>query len=577
VGWTLATDFEAGTPGIKCDVDNFNAAMDLSTTSTAEYHSGGKSCRFFAENGSDDWGSQMMNWSDPLEEGEEIWMSLWIYFPEAFEQGCDGSCGGGLKFMRIHIEEPGTEANGGYNDFYINNGPSNGRYWWRYEGAIPEGDHTTHFGTGYEIVKDTWTHYEFYVYLDSDNGEGITRIWKDGDLMFENTTIKTVKYSGWVSDRGAFFNYWNGTPDGDQFLYVDDIHITDEEPDDLCDDTVNSGGDDTYPCIGIYAWEGSGPTPTPTATPSITPTPTATPSASASPSPSPSPSPTATPTATPTWEPGAFAYWAMDFEGAGTTTAIDTNPAYVIETVEGGFDADCTAAECPITGTYSGRTGIDGGGLKTSTITGRRNVIHDFVWKWIDDAGTDLRHFAMMQNAEEQWLCGISFDEDEERLKSKSLTAAGPSPSDIISKDTLYYIRVRIQDQDDETFDCDVYVDTSAIYGTGNFYTSEISGDYSYPDDYYHLISGVAYFGGFSDSHADDFDFIIDEIILCDEGAVGPVPDDGTQCTVPTAVPTPTPTATPSATPSATATPTADPNEPTGVLAWQPFDWKIFR
>jgi hypothetical protein len=223
----------------------------------------------------------------------------------------------------------------------------------------------------------------------------------------------------------------------------------------------------------------------------------------------------------------------MDWEGGGIATGIDTNPNFTVDTIEGSFDADCTTGgdeKCPITGTYSGRSGLNGAGAKTVDAgLGHSRVIHDFEWKWVSHTeGTQDRIFATMTNGYGNWLCGLIFDKEDDTVRAWSGTQGTISnPTDA---DKTYYIRTRIINNEDSTFNCEVYVDEAANeIGEGLFYNAITVGTYpgGGAEPIETEVYGVAFYGGYDD----DLDYIVDDTILCDEGTVGMVPA-GEQCVV---------------------------------------------
>jgi hypothetical protein len=220
----------------------------------------------------------------------------------------------------------------------------------------------------------------------------------------------------------------------------------------------------------------------------------------------------------------------MDWEGGESTFGQDTNSYYMIDT-ESGFDSDCTSASspCPISGTYSGRTGVVGGGAFVSNLMEKKNVIHDFIWKWVSEDGSAARPFGVVLDIDHAWLCGVMFNEVNQKITVWANGGSVSYSASATSAGTVYYIRERIADNENGTFACNVYVDTTPSYGTGGFYSGSTTGTFPSAK----RVSGVAYFGAFSDTVPQEaFDFIIDNSILCDEGSEGTIPV-GQQCVVP--------------------------------------------
>jgi hypothetical protein len=242
----------------------------------------------------------------------------------------------------------------------------------------------------------------------------------------------------------------------------------------------------------------------------------------------------------------------MDWEGGGTTTGIDSNPNFVIDTLEGGFDPDCTDAPCPISGDASGRTLTNYGGAKLNNAeAGHENVIHDYNWSWISESGSYQRAVAVMTNFDESWLCGILFNETDHTIRTFAWGGLGEVSGDTFDAETTYYIRNRISKNVDGTFNCQTIINLTPTWAeAGAFYNDTVE-DVPYPEDVggsSSEVRGVAYYSGFSGSHDDNLDFIVDDIMLCDEDEEGTIPG-GQQCSI---------------------------QAPTGVLAHNPLPWGTF-
>ncbi len=170
----------------------------------------------------------------------------------------------------------------------------------------------------------------------------------------------------------------------------------------------------------------------------------------------------------------------MDWEGSSTTQGIDTNPAFTTDTVGGIFDPQCGSASspCPITGTLSGRTGAgNANATKLDAEPGHTNVVHDFTWEWVTESGNNRSQpFAMMNTAAADLLCGLSMDLVDHTLNVNVPTLTG-SDSPVTTASTVYYIRQRIIDNGDCTYDCSVYIDQTPNWGDGAWYTATITGE----------------------------------------------------------------------------------------------------
>ncbi|MFC1593750.1 hypothetical protein ACFL38_00290 [Candidatus Omnitrophota bacterium] len=84
------------------------------------------------------------------------------------------------------------------------------------------GDHTQ--TTGARLERDQWTCLEFYVKLHSQDGQAMLRLWKDGNLIIEDTSA-TLNDSGDATYASAIMAHLNdGCPLGEK-LYLDEVEV----------------------------------------------------------------------------------------------------------------------------------------------------------------------------------------------------------------------------------------------------------------------------------------------------------------------------------------------------------------
>src|SRR5690625_7783165 len=67
----------------------------------------------------------------------------------------------------------------------------------------------------------------------SAGGMAKIRIWKNGRLLANISDRKTLGAADDYSDRALLFTYWNGGAPKDQHMYVDEITITTDIPDNV--------------------------------------------------------------------------------------------------------------------------------------------------------------------------------------------------------------------------------------------------------------------------------------------------------------------------------------------------------
>ncbi len=224
--WTVTADFESGALGEKANGDDgFSEAFKYSVYSDAFVHTGSQAGEVGVDQGTDgfgDWGGSF-GYPD-LQEGEEIWFRIYVYFPTGFDFSCT-QCAG-LKMMRIHTANQNA-GNEGYFDVLIDGGGLNVA-----SEITPDYfmNNPNWKNLGTPVSTGEWMAVEQYVLLSSVPGQGIYRAWQDGVLIKEDLQTNTLRSSTSMSDFAYLFTYWNGSAPATQVAYVDDVHITNETP-----------------------------------------------------------------------------------------------------------------------------------------------------------------------------------------------------------------------------------------------------------------------------------------------------------------------------------------------------------
>lgn len=235
--WTITADFEEGKIGDKAEspsTDAFHIVAGHSQYASTPALSGSQSGSVTATAGNTGfgvWGGGF-NFPSNLKQGDQIWFRINVLYPEGWDFSCDG-CRQGMKFMRIHTATSGGSNEGFYNtlikgsstgglitadsevlgsEFWINNG----------NGDV--------FDKGTPVIRGKWHTYEQYVKWSSVPGEGIYRIWQDGNLIFEDLKTATLRSSTSISDYIYLYTYWNNGAPRTQTSYVDDVVVTNEVP-----------------------------------------------------------------------------------------------------------------------------------------------------------------------------------------------------------------------------------------------------------------------------------------------------------------------------------------------------------
>lgn len=215
----LHDSFESYTEGDKLPFD----AAGRTTANAEQAFRGGQSARMAIQEGDGggfgQWGG-IFPISPAIAEGEEVWVRLYVYWPEDFEF----SASPWMKFLRLHNRAAGGE-NAGYNDLYIHNadGPESVLR------TIKEVHDIWAVDDGAPIPRGRWERYEMYLYVDhtsvDDGGRGRVRIWRDGERIFDRTDVPTVTAEGGEIDYFYLFTYWNNEMPPNNYCYIDDLTI----------------------------------------------------------------------------------------------------------------------------------------------------------------------------------------------------------------------------------------------------------------------------------------------------------------------------------------------------------------
>ncbi len=237
--WVIDADFDRGTAGsIAGGPSGITEPFKQTKYSNDIVHSGALSAKATINAKSGGFGDFGGNWllssSQQLHEGDEIWYRTWLYVPHDFSFDC-GGCTEGPKFMRIHTQSAAGDNEGYWNLHLLTNGIT-------IASSVTEKFYDNHpyprsdiRGINGSVDKGEWHAYEQYVKFSSTAGKGVYRVWYDGRLIFEDKVTKTLKSSKSVVDKIQLFTYWRGVaneqPDRTQSLYVDEVMITNEQPD----------------------------------------------------------------------------------------------------------------------------------------------------------------------------------------------------------------------------------------------------------------------------------------------------------------------------------------------------------
>jgi hypothetical protein len=230
--WTINANFESGTNQTKAQgLSGFQNA-GTATFFTSDNHAKGlKSAKILWTQGSDGWGVGHGAFFYPqhVTDGQEVWARGYYYFasPWSFKSTPVS------KILRIHIANS-SGTNVGYHSI-LAGGDVNA-----WDSILKKTSSTLGYivannevspnqpNTGVMLDIDKWQCLEIYVKLSMISP--ITRIWKNGELIYEDTKYATISSSTDYADFSYIMTYWNGGAPQNQTEYVDEFIITTDKP-----------------------------------------------------------------------------------------------------------------------------------------------------------------------------------------------------------------------------------------------------------------------------------------------------------------------------------------------------------
>jgi hypothetical protein len=227
--WWVSADFEAGAVGsLAQGASGFDEAGTETTFSADVARSGSTSAKMVWRYGTSGFGltSGAFYYPADVPVGGEVWMLGYFYFadPWSWDASSTDECGCAIKTMRTHVRDAGGNHTG-YTSVITNN--------W----AVPyvncetcDGMQGLNINQGEMVGLEAGRWHAIEMYVKFSPGDGIVRLWIDGQLRAEQGGIATALSDGDVMDYAYFMGYWNGRCGADQVMYVDDLVITTDTP-----------------------------------------------------------------------------------------------------------------------------------------------------------------------------------------------------------------------------------------------------------------------------------------------------------------------------------------------------------
>jgi hypothetical protein len=241
-GWSMIAGFENGTIGQLAnnahstpqedafsDPDTGSATTFDNVANSGQVNSGSKSCKMAWTLGDTGYDActGLLNFPEHVVEGQSIWVRGYYYFPAGWSWVPRLSNPyAPVKILRIHVADS-VGGNIGYVSIMEEcetSSPFGGKIRYSNEPEVAN----TEVTTSTIIPKGEQVCLELYVKLHHTAGE--SRIWMNGDLVYENLIAPTLRNANDYADRVNVMSYWNDGCPADQNMWLDDFKVTTVEP-----------------------------------------------------------------------------------------------------------------------------------------------------------------------------------------------------------------------------------------------------------------------------------------------------------------------------------------------------------
>jgi len=223
--WYTTADFETGGPADPAEgPEAFDTARDTTYLSNSYARNGTQSAEArIATGGTSGMGGTFF-FDDNPGEGGELYFRAAFYFPAGFDLSATGA---GLKLVRFEIKDA-SGANEGFHNVLVR--PGGIAVTSQVSGSTLTGNNPVRTGLGGAFPVGRWVVVETYFRFSATGGTW--RIWRDGELVFNDERTHTLRTSASYALRALVFSYWNGGAPTSQSAYIDDCALTNETPSD---------------------------------------------------------------------------------------------------------------------------------------------------------------------------------------------------------------------------------------------------------------------------------------------------------------------------------------------------------
>lgn len=235
LGWTWTADFESGTLGNDATgTSGFSAISGDVTFDNTYANTGSQSAKFVMTAGSNGETGEINHTDVSSIDGTEGWGEMYVYFGSASDNASgldwdwnqnDTGQADVTKFFRFNKFDGASSA--GYSSIFVRT--QNDSYEGYAQGENESPSHNFYQSSVRFDEVSKWYRVNFYV-LWGDNSDGAMKIWIDDTLVVDQSGVTLLDGATRAWKRSLVWSFWNGGLAQNQTCWVDDITVTNEDP-----------------------------------------------------------------------------------------------------------------------------------------------------------------------------------------------------------------------------------------------------------------------------------------------------------------------------------------------------------
>lgn len=235
--WTYTYDFEDGVVGNVASSTNNGLTLGAGTESkfdNTHTNGGSLSCKFNHIINHDGWNETHLTINFPditiIDGVTEMWGSVDVYFGQASDNPSGNDWSNNQydplqadwgKFYRIHKTESDGDNNG-YNSIYF---MQNGLY--RLDNEFTDNVNLFQHQNYTYMPSGEW--HTLRMYYKFGTVTAVSRLWIDNNLVVDRN-YPTIDANAYALNLSYFYSYWNGNHPQNQCSWIDNLMLTNEDP-----------------------------------------------------------------------------------------------------------------------------------------------------------------------------------------------------------------------------------------------------------------------------------------------------------------------------------------------------------